>query len=575
MLYAAAAMGCGPDVAASAAEGSEGGGSESSSTIDATTAPMPDDDSSTNDGTSTGVDDSTSAPESSGEEASTSSGSTTGAEPKDCFVPSEYTTIQSAIDDPLCATIHIDAGEYYENLVIERDVEINGAVEGETRLTGDPSLRLVTIGDATVVMRWMDLLGPDVPTEGCIANAGDLTLEHSVVRKWWKIGTEGAAIRSTGPLSLLDVVVTSNTIQGDARSGAPHLIGGADIYIEGAPLVVEASMLNHSASSVQSDGSEIRGASIWAVAADVRLSDVDAVSHADALFPSESLLRGGVIYVEDGSLAVTDSWLVSDPGTSAQHGGVIHALDSDVAIETSDLATYLDAYAGGDARGGVLHIEASQPVSVAIDRTWLRGKSYVHDDAPSSPRADGGAISASVRDGGELQLAITSSVFYDCSVRGPRGSGAALYIDAVDGSTATATIASSTAFDTHIVVDAEGGILGARADATSSVTLDLRDSILHALSGSACFLDNATLISNGHNLFSAPDSCASVMPGDLVGVDPLFAGVDGTLTPESPAIDAADPLCLHAAGDPLTIDYLGNPRPVGTACDIGAIEYQP
>jgi hypothetical protein len=47
------------------------------------------------------------------------------------------------------------------------------------------------------------------------------------------------------------------------------------------------------------------------------------------------------------------------------------------------------------------------------------------------------------------------------------------------------------------------------------------------------------------------------------------------LLADSPAANVV-PLasCLDAAGDPLSIDQRGLPRPSGSACDIGAYEVQ-
>src|SRR5436190_8953655 len=49
-----------------------------------------------------------------------------------CSVPTaDYPTIQSAVDDPTCATINVAPGVYSENISITRSVTLNGAQAGQ------------------------------------------------------------------------------------------------------------------------------------------------------------------------------------------------------------------------------------------------------------------------------------------------------------------------------------------------------------------------------------------------------------------------------------------------------------
>lgn len=55
----------------------------------------------------------------------------------DCYVPSEYGTIQAAEDDAGCTTIHVAAGAYNEPLInIDRSLTLRGAGASSTTLTG-------------------------------------------------------------------------------------------------------------------------------------------------------------------------------------------------------------------------------------------------------------------------------------------------------------------------------------------------------------------------------------------------------------------------------------------------------
>lgn len=90
------------------------------------------------------------------------------------------------------------------------------------------------------------------------------------------------------------------------------------------------------------------------------------------------------------------------------------------------------------------------------------------------------------------------------------------------------------------------------------------------------------LSSQDYNLFGSTDGCtllastAHNLLGDaLLGL--LSDNGGPTFTHEllsgSPALDAGDPAgCIDENGDPLTADQRGFERPVGSACDIGALE---
>ncbi len=88
------------------------------------------------------------------------------------------------------------------------------------------------------------------------------------------------------------------------------------------------------------------------------------------------------------------------------------------------------------------------------------------------------------------------------------------------------------------------------------------------------------------DLFTTTTNCfvTGGQVGNIVGQDPLLSplAMNGgdtqtmNLQPGSPAIDAgATAGCSGAGGIPITVDQRGYPRPIGPACDIGAIEYNP
>jgi hypothetical protein len=47
-----------------------------------------------------------------------------------CFVPTDYSTIQAAVNAPGCSTINVAPGPYTENVSIPRSLTLNGAQHG-------------------------------------------------------------------------------------------------------------------------------------------------------------------------------------------------------------------------------------------------------------------------------------------------------------------------------------------------------------------------------------------------------------------------------------------------------------
>ncbi len=95
---------------------------------------------------------------------------------------------------------------------------------------------------------------------------------------------------------------------------------------------------------------------------------------------------------------------------------------------------------------------------------------------------------------------------------------------------------------------------------------------------------SGAVTSNGYNL-SSDDTCGFHSTGDLINTDPMLAyihnngGPTWTMAEEtgSPAMNAGNPSgCTNVAGQPLTTDQRGYPRPGKgkTRCDMGAYEFQ-
>lgn len=123
----------------------------------------------------------------------------------------------------------------------------------------------------------------------------------------------------------------------------------------------------------------------------------------------------------------------------------------------------------------------------------------------------------------------------------------------------------------HTTMLDDGAPTGGSIDRTSG-TVSVRSSVLAPVGGGSCA---GSVTSNGNNVASDV-SCALAASGDQAPKDPQLAMLDFNSGPT--------PTCLPMDGSPLidtatgpgcpSTDQRGLPRPVGPACDAGAVEVQ-
>jgi hypothetical protein len=202
--------------------------------------------------------------------------------------------------------------------------------------------------------------------------------------------------------------------------------------------------------------------------------------------------------------------------TTTQFGGGVYNLSASLTIVASTLAGNTAKYAGGIANYATL------PGYVALTDSTLSG---------NTATIDGGGITNS----------------------------------------GTASVVNTTIADN---ASASAGDLGGLSN---NGTLQLKNTII---AGSASFANcggPTPVTSQGHNLSSDGTCSGLTQPGDQINTDPKLGPLQdnggGTQThallPYSPAINAGDNTGCPSA------DQRGVARPQGTACDIGAYEFQP
>ena len=233
---------------------------------------------------------------------------------------------------------------------------------------------------------------------------------------------------------------------------------------------------------------------------------------------------GGAILLKRGAELVADS--VTFFNNHARHGGAISTVDFRGSLRISD--SVFRGNSAGTGGGAILLNGGSLDVS---------GSAFIKNEAIHW----GGAIETL-----NGEASISNSTFSD----NYGGAGGAIMIS---GATTTMT---------HLtLIDNRPG---------SGPTVEKRDGIAYLrnslIGGEGGALDCAIGLDQSVGNFSQDGSCAP-RPGG----DPLLGGLTGApgyfpLLDGSPAVDAADAdFCLET-------DQIGNARPLGDGCDIGAFE---
>jgi hypothetical protein len=251
--------------------------------------------------------------------------------------------------------------------------------------------------------------------------------------------------------------------------------------------------------------------------------------------------------------------------------------------------------------GGAIQNSVFRGVSGAVADLSLDGVAFVGNSA-----VNGGAISNGIDfdRNNVLRLTAARSSFVLNVANGSGfqvGNGGGVYLLNASASVGDTTFSSNNALGSGDLSGFGGGIFhGALSGGTAQ--LDLRHATIEENSafagagsglavfhfnglaqaniantivaagpgGDTCF-NQGTITSNGGNVEEG-NACAFVAPTDQTDVAPLLSprdpasGLFHRPLPGSPAIDAGNPAFCTPS------DQLGTPRPLGTACDSGAIE---
>ncbi len=274
--------------------------------------------------------------------------------------------------------------------------------------------------------------------------------------------------------------------------------------------------------------------------------------------------NGGAIFIAgNGRVTIDGSFLTSNLTESGSDGGAIYS-SGFLTITNSTLGANEARTAGGD--GGAIYINGGVVL--------IRDSYIVNNQAQN-----GGGVRLV---GGTLTIersAFRSNI--------ARAHGGGLHIESNAGSIVNATFSNNRA-------DRGGGIYKIGSTPLTNVTIHenradlgggiynqsglpvLKNTIVagsmdEAGSSPSLNCDGPTMASGGRNIISdntcIPNSGAS---GDLLGTNPQLGVWLGTPT-RSYIPAATSPAVDHGLGCP-AVDQRGFPRPLGGACDTGAIE---
>ncbi len=455
------------------------------------------------------------------------------------------------------------------------EIAIANGVYTEGGITVDRDLLIVGVGTEGTIIQAAESLEEAsdrvfLISDNVKATISDLTIRHgksqSGRRKSGGFGDVldllpgGGGVLNRGELHLRNTVITQNST-GEVISAAFLSGAGGGIFNSGELVISKSSIIHNLTGIKHLDNTESgQGGGIFNHGTLTLEHSIVSNNSTGAVEFGVSGAGGG-IYNFLGTLSInhssvngnsTGEGLMSDIGNG---GGIFNA--GTTMLNNSTLANNLTGnrsasvdftiWSSGSGGGiynlpnGTLHMNNC---TMSGNQTGLIP---AQDD--NNSLSNGGAIYNSGK------LTLQNSTIIRNSVKGGRGGG--LWIDNNHGTLNM----SNTILAENIVIEGNG------ADCLGLIT------------------------SGGYNLIGDTNGCniEGVKTGNIIGVDPKVGplqnngGVTMThlLHEGSPAIDAGDPFCIDADGNPQTTDQRGMHRPVdgngdnSATCDIGAVEFFP
>ncbi|HEX2031687.1 MAG TPA: Calx-beta domain-containing protein [Actinomycetota bacterium] len=343
--------------------------------------------------------------------------------------------------------------------------------------------------------------------------------------------------------------------------------GGGTLVMTGGPGVDPVSV---TANSAEEGGGVTNGGTADIAGADISgntatfggggVTNYGTMTLTGSTVSGNGAEHGGGIW-NDGTLTVASSTLVGGNTASSFGGGIANQGSGTLTVTFSEVSGNSAAESGGVGNWGAVTIRESTVKDNDADTAGGLG----NQESMNLVRSTVSGNSATEGGGGIRNfdsLTVTNSTI---SGNSAEGFGGGIHNQAG----AVATFNSSTFSDNSTVTG--GGATN------NDGALVLKNTILaNSTGGPDC---DHPVISQGHNLIeSLGPNCtfSGDTTGNITGQDPLlgplqYNGGPPTFTHDlldgSPAIDAGSPDC-----PPPETDQRGFNRPIGPACDIGAVE---
>lgn len=280
-------------------------------------------------------------------------------------------TISSALSNTKDGDIWVLLkGTYYDNVVINKSISINGAGPGCTFVngTGLPGSVFAIEPTKKVVLAAMTVqngIGTNIKglhAGGGICNSGILTLDHVVVTDNYNKSTiMGGGIYNNGTLNLNDVLITNNTA-----------MYGAGVYNDGSDGTAIVNM--NRCSSITGNIAQDSGSGIYNIAGTINMNKGSSITNNTAIWGG-GILNDGAGYLGAGHTTIVDMNRGSSIAYNTAYnngGGIYNSGDGGtVTINmswcSSITGNIADYYGGGiynDGQHGIATVNLNKDSSI-------------------------------------------------------------------------------------------------------------------------------------------------------------------------------------------------------------------
>ncbi|NJN54124.1 MAG: hypothetical protein HC804_04825 [Anaerolineae bacterium] len=495
-----------------------------------------------------------------------------------CTVPGDYATIQTAVNAFPCDIINVAAGVFNENVIITRDVFINGTGPATTTVNGGGSSSVFDISAAVVVtITDMTITNGDAAFGGGIKVVDStVTLDHVNILRNVAAQSGGGIYNFNGHVTILNSEITSNEAEVVNGGGIYQAFAGATLQITDT-LISENNSPNDGGGIYNSGGRvTINSAHIQDNIAQRYGGGIEnsagflAVQNSQILSNTAQVRGGGI----DNTGALTATYSVISynqaisptmPNPTGRGGGVNNSSPGTAVFEYVTLSHNRTALsAGGIWNGSMLTLWGTVVDGNSASSGFGIGGGIINSaGATLEIRESTISRNAVIASGGGIHNVGTLAMVNSTVSGNHANGGGGLY------NQATAFIQFSTLSENGALALAGGNLNGA------SGTITLTNTIITDFDGGAnCLWADDTIVSLDYNLAS-DNSCPLTQANDLPNTDSMLGPLQDNggptethaLLPSSPAIDAG-----NAAACPAT-DQRGYGRPFGSDCDRGSYEY--